>query len=70
MTELDPINEIYQFIILSAITALIFGAFAAKTIFSASDGSHKMQEISLAIQEGASAYLNRQYKTIAFVGIV
>ena len=70
MTELDPINEIYQFIILSAITALIFGAFAIKTIFSASDGSHKMQEISLAIQEGASAYLNRQYKTIAFVGIV
>ena len=70
MTELDPINEIYQFIILSAITALIFGAFAVKTIFSASDGSHKMQEISLAIQEGASAYLNRQYKTIAFVGIV
>ena len=70
MTELDPINEIYQFIILSAITALIFGAFAIKTIFSASDGSHKMREISLAIQEGASAYLNRQYKTIAFVGIV
>ncbi|MEC8875985.1 MAG: sodium-translocating pyrophosphatase [Pseudomonadota bacterium] len=70
MTELDPINEIYQFIILSAITALIFGAFAIKTIFSASDGSNKMREISLAIQEGASAYLNRQYKTIAFVGIV
>ncbi|MED5339713.1 MAG: sodium-translocating pyrophosphatase, partial [Pseudomonadota bacterium] len=60
----------YQFIILSAITALIFGAFAIKTIFSASDGSNKMREISLAIQEGASAYLNRQYKTIAFVGIV
>ena len=70
MTELDPINEIYQFIILSAIAALIFGAFAIKTIFSASDGSHKMREISLAIQEGANAYLNRQYKTIAFVGIV
>ena len=70
MTELDPINEIYQFIILSAIAALIFGAFAIKTIFSASDGSNKMREISLAIQEGASAYLNRQYKTIAFVGIV
>ena len=61
--------EIHQFIILSAVAALVFGGIAIKTIFSASDGSAKMREISLAIQEGASAYLNRQYKTIAVVGI-
>jgi len=64
------VSEIDQFIILSAITALVFSGFTIKTILSASDGSPRMREISLAIREGASAYLNRQYKTVAFVGIV
>lgn len=58
------------FIIMSGILALAYGAYAARTVFQAASGSDRMREIALAIQEGANAYLNRQYKTIGFVGIL
>ncbi|MDR0555389.1 MAG: sodium-translocating pyrophosphatase, partial [Holosporaceae bacterium] len=57
-------------VILSGILALAYGTFKAKRMLELSDGNEKMREIALAIQQGASAYLDRQYKTIAMVGVV
>ncbi|MBF0093772.1 MAG: sodium-translocating pyrophosphatase [Alphaproteobacteria bacterium] len=60
----------YTFILACGVLALLYGAVANKSIMACSTGNERMQSIAAAIQEGARAYLNRQYRTIAMVGVV
>ncbi len=53
-----------------AAAAIVYGATTSRALLALSPGNERMQSISAAVQEGASAYLNRQYTTIAGVGIV
>lgn len=63
-------TTVYVSILACAVLALLYGAYAGRRVFAEATGTARMQEIAGAIQEGASAYLNRQYSTIAMVGVV
>jgi K(+)-stimulated pyrophosphate-energized sodium pump len=63
-------SNLEWFVIFCGIMAVLYGAIVTRSILKASDGDDKMRAIAAAIQEGAVAYLNRQYRTIALVGIV
>ncbi|MDO8593486.1 MAG: sodium-translocating pyrophosphatase [bacterium] len=59
-----------QLILACGVIALLYAGWAVKSVLSKSPGNARMQEIAAAIQEGARAYLNRQYTTITIVGAV
>jgi len=62
--------SVYFLVIACGLLALAYGWFTSRQVLTASAGSTRMQEISGAVQVGARAYLNRQYRTIAVVGVV
>ena len=69
-TKGESLVDILYVSIGCGIVALLYGVLAARSVLGASAGSEAMQQIAAAIQEGARAYLNRQYSTIAVVGVI
>jgi K(+)-stimulated pyrophosphate-energized sodium pump len=63
-------NLALAFVMLCGLLAVAYGYVAYRAVMAAPAGTARMQEIAAAIQEGARAYLNRQYATIAMVGVV
>ena len=58
------------FAIISSVIAIVYGLLLTRNILKKSEGSERMKEIASAIQQGAKAYLNRQYKTIAVIAVI
>jgi K(+)-stimulated pyrophosphate-energized sodium pump len=63
-------NSFLLFSIVSSLIAIVYGLFLAKSILKKSPGNARMQEIAKAIQDGAGAYLNKQYKTIGVIALI
>ncbi len=63
-------NNFLLFAIIGGVIAIVYGLVLAKSILKKSPGNARMQEIAKAIQDGASAYLNKQYKTIGMIAVV
>ena len=63
-------NTVLAAVIGSGLVAALYGWIQSRSIQAQSAGNDRMKEIAAAIQEGAKAYLNRQYTTIAWAGVV
>ncbi len=63
-------NEGLMFALVAAVLALLYGMISIKWIVGLPTGNDRMREIAAAVQEGAQAYLNRQYTTIGIVGAI
>ena len=69
-TDRSKRSMINLIILGSALAAIIYGAIVIRLILKMSEGNDRMKEIARAIQEGAKAFLNRQYKTVAIVAAI
>ena len=63
-------TTVHWLVIASGIFAILYAIYAGRSVLAADTGTDRMREISAAVQEGATAFLNRQYRTIAMVGAV
>jgi len=63
-------SNVSMLIVGCGVVSLLYGIYAIKSVLAAPAGTDRMQEIAAAVQEGAKAYLNRQYTAIAVAGIV
>jgi K(+)-stimulated pyrophosphate-energized sodium pump len=61
---------VVEFAIFCGVIGLLYGIWASRSVLAAKAGTARMREIAGAIQEGARAYLNRQYATISVVGVI
>src|SRR5476651_1929272 len=68
--EGSTMGIVLELVLAAGVLALLYGAWTIRSVLSLSPGNARMQEIAQAIQEGAAAYLNRQYTTIAIAGVV
>src|ERR1700712_4453969 len=58
------------FALICGVLAVAYGAYLTRWVLQQSPGNERMREIQAAIQEGASAYLNRQYRTVGVVAVI